>query len=244
MEDYSKIGLLDFQSRSDHFTPLFNNFSQNNGFLPFKEQSKALYNQNADFETVNGSKHLQRNCSSNVKTSNLEDLMSGCSLMYVSGDSHGMDSSKLQLEICSDDCCNSRVKYARVRVQRDKESDIWSSAHNNRINNTIAPPGHNGARSSWDLGSDGASTPGSNSWGDMFGAVGPVTRSNSQWTSSGDLGYGSNNVFLDPPRGDTYLDTWAACDALLETEKAFGDEEANDFSEHWNKFHLKARPQF
>lgn len=93
-------------------------------------------------------------------------------------------------------------------------------------------------------GSDGASTPGSNSWGDMFGAVGPVTRSNSQWTSSGDLGYGSNNVFLDPPRGDTYFDTWAACDALLETEKAFGDEEANDFSEHWNKFHLKARPQF
>ena len=48
------------------------------------------------------------------------------------------------------DCCNSRVKYARVH--RDKlEQDIWSN--NNRINsfNSVAPlPGP--ARSSWDLG--------------------------------------------------------------------------------------------
>ena len=37
-----------------------------------------------------------------VKTyNNLDELMSGVSLMYVSGDSQGLDNSKLQLEICT-----------------------------------------------------------------------------------------------------------------------------------------------
>ena len=95
-------------------------------------------------------------------------------------------------------------------------------------------------------GSDGASTPGSNSWGDMLGAVGPVTsaRSATQWPQHGDFGFGSNQVFLDG-RGDGVLDTWAACDALLETDnnKAFGEhlEDGADYSDQWNKISKKTR---
>jgi len=234
MEDFSKIGLLDFQSRGGHFAPLFSSFSQNNGYLPLKEQSCVQYNQNADLDTAHESK--PRNTSSKVKTCNLDELLSSCSLMYVSGDSQGLDSSKLQLELCTRDCCNSRVKYARVH--RDKlEQDIWSN--NNRINsfNSVAPlPGP--ARSSWDLGSDGASTPGSNSWGDMFGVgpVGPVgqmTRTASQWPSSADLG----RVWMD---NTPHMDTWAACDALLETDKAFGEDD-QDYNDHWSQFSKKSR---
>jgi len=252
MDDFNKIGLLDFQSRGGQFTPLFNNFSQNSGFLPFKEQPLLRYNQNPELETVEDAKHIQRSSSSKIKTCNLEELMSNCSLMYVSGDSHGLDPTKLQLEFCTNDCCSSRVKYARVH--RDKESDIWSNNNNNRFN-AIAPlPGASAARSSWDLGSDGASTPGSNSWGDMFGAVGPVTsgRSATQWPQAGDFGFGSNNVFLDGRQGgDTWetgvQDTWAACDALLlETDniKAFGEnqwEDVTDYNDQWSKISKKSR---
>ena len=56
MEDFSKIGLLDFQSRGGHFAPLFSSFSQNNGYLPLKEQSCVQYNQNADLDTAHESK--------------------------------------------------------------------------------------------------------------------------------------------------------------------------------------------
>ena len=42
-----------------------------------------------------------RSSSSKIKTCNLEELMSNCSLMYVSGDSQGLDPTKLQLEFCT-----------------------------------------------------------------------------------------------------------------------------------------------
>ena len=54
------MGLLDFQSRGGPFTPLFNNFSQNSGFMPFKEQPLLRYNQNPELETVDDAKHKQR----------------------------------------------------------------------------------------------------------------------------------------------------------------------------------------
>ena len=60
MDDFNKIGLLDFQSRGGPFTPLFNNFSQNSGFMPFKEQPLLRYNQNPELETVDDAKHKQR----------------------------------------------------------------------------------------------------------------------------------------------------------------------------------------
>ena len=38
--------------------------------------------------------------SAQIETYNLEDLISSTSLMYVSGDSQGLDSTKLQLVFC------------------------------------------------------------------------------------------------------------------------------------------------
>ena len=81
----------------------------------------------------------------------------------------------------------------------------------------------------------------------MFGAVGPMTgaRSATQWPQAGDFGFGSNNVFLDGRGDGGVLDTWAACDALLETDNklAFGEhlEEAADFSDQWSKISKKSR---
>ena len=215
--------------------------------------------------------------------------MSGVSLMYVSGDSHGLaDNSKLQLEICTvsitsymafslsslllteysftfpakitfgtwfqtnflflnnmkltgipfqNDCCSPRVKYARVH--REKDNDVWSKT-------AIGPLVGGGARarSSWDLGSDadGSSTPGSASWGDMFGVIG---RSATQWPPAGDFGFGKNQVFLDGGRGDQF-DAWAACDAFLETDMERGSglefqDDAGEFSDQWNTNRRKLR---
>ena len=212
--------------------------------------------------------------------------MSGVSLMYVSGDSQGLDNSKLQLEICTvsiahrngqtivfywfsmnencsanfplkvqllftlnnnlisltwqtwdllglllqNDCCSSRVKYARVH--REKENDVWSKT---AIGPLVGGGGGARARSSWDLGSDadGSSTPGSASWGDVFGVIG---RSATQWPAAGDFGFGKNQVFLDAGRGD-HFDAWAACDAFLETDfERTGSELQEETGEYdqWN----------
>merc|ERR1711953_355735 len=105
MEDFNKIGLLDFQSKnglSGIIPSAFNSFSQNPGFLPFKEPALPRVNQNTALDGLEDSKNLQRSVSApQVKTCNLDELMSGVSLMYVSGDSQGLDNSKLQLEICT-----------------------------------------------------------------------------------------------------------------------------------------------
>ena len=120
------------------------------------------------------------------------------------------------------------MKYARVH--REKDNDVWSKT-------AIGPLVGGGARarSSWDLGSDadGSSTPGSASWGDMFGVIG---RSATQWPPAGDFGFGKNQVFLDS-RGD-HFDAWAACDAFLETdiERLTGSDLHEDAGEYdqWN----------
>merc|ERR1711953_1231964 len=233
MEDFNKIGLLDFQSKngiSGMIPSAFNSFSQNSGFLPFKEPALPRVNQNTTIDGLEDSKNLQGSVSApQVTTCNLDELMSGVSLMYVSGDSQGLDNSKLQLEICTNDCCSSRVKYARVH--REKDNDVWSKT-------AIGPLVGGGARarSSWDLGSDadGSSTPGSASWGDMFGVIG---RSATQWPAAGDFGFGKNQVFLDAGRGD-HFDAWAACDAFLETdlERGIGTELHEETGEYdqWN----------
>merc|ERR1719150_3674832 len=80
----------------------FNSFSQNPGFLPFKEPALPRVNQNTTIDGLEDSKNLQGSVSApQVTTCNLDELMSGVSLMYVSGDSQGLDNSKLQLEICT-----------------------------------------------------------------------------------------------------------------------------------------------
>lgn len=240
------IGLLDFQSRGGPIDSIFS--SQKGGLKSLKEQQTVHSNQILGFESINESKHAQGRSSSKVKTCNLDELMSGCSLMYVSGDSQGLDSTKLQLEICTNSCCNSRVKYARVHRDKQAEQDsIWSS---NRFT-SLAPLNTAAARSSWDLGSDGASTPGSNSWGDAVGdntghcghsklnmwAIGGAASGG--WPQQyGDFGLSSgssNQVFLD--QGDS---TWSAVDAFFtETDKAFGhcpDDSASDYSDSWTQF--------
>ena len=62
MEDFNKIGLLDFQSKngiSGMIPSAFNNFSQNPGFLPFKEPALPRVNQNTTIDGLEDSKNLQ-----------------------------------------------------------------------------------------------------------------------------------------------------------------------------------------
>lgn len=99
-------------------------------------------------------------------------------------------------------------------------------------------------------GSDGASTPGSASWGDVFGGV---ARPSSQWppqagagAGAGDLGWpaSSNAVLFDAPRvghAEPFLDTWAACDALLETDNTAFEEGADLISDQWSQISNKSR---
>jgi len=233
MSDFKSMGLLDFQSKSNNLTPLFNNLSMKRELqLPTVPSN---YHKDQNLATTEASNHLIRNASSPVKTCNLEDLLSSTSLMYVSGDSQGLDSSKLQLEFCKEPCCNSRVKYATVH--RDKDSGLWSNNSINKFNSIASLPGTNNARSSWDLGSDGASTPGSSSWGEALGGSGLARSSGSQWPGPQvpDLGFGSSNaVFFDTAltRGGgglpvSFVDTWGAADAFYETDKSFGNFREN-----------------
>ena len=144
-----------------------------------------------------------------------------------------------RISFLQNDCCSSRVKYARVHREKDPDS-VWSKT-------AIGPLVGGGARarSSWDLGSDadGSSTPGSASWGDVFGVIG---RSATQWPAAGDFGFGKNQVFLDAGRGD-HFDAWAACDAFLETdlERGFGSELQEETGEYdqWNTTRKFRKPQ-
>lgn len=96
-------------------------------------------------------------------------------------------------------------------------------------------------------GSDGASTPGSSSWGEALGGSG-LARSSSQWPGPQvpDLGFGSSNaVFFDTSltRGGaglpvSFVDTWGATDAFYETDKSFGNFRENgteSIGDRWNK---------
>ena len=63
MEDFNKIGLLDFQSKngvSGIFPSAFSNFSQNTGLLPFKEPAMPRRSQNTALDSLEESKNLQR----------------------------------------------------------------------------------------------------------------------------------------------------------------------------------------
>ena len=63
MEDFNKIGLLDFQSKtglSGIIPSAFSSFSQNTGFLPFKEPALPRVTQNTALEGLEDSKNLQR----------------------------------------------------------------------------------------------------------------------------------------------------------------------------------------
>lgn len=245
MSDFKSMGLLDFQSKGTQITPLLNNFSMKGDLQ--QQTMRLSYHQDQNLESTEASNHSMRNASSPAKTCNLEDLLSSTSLMYVSGDSQGLDSSKLQLEFCKEPCCNSRVKYATVHRGRDKDSDVWSINNSNKFNSIAPLPGTNNARSSWDLGSDGASTPGSSSWGEALGGSG-LARSSSQWPGPQvpDLGFGSSNaVFFDTSltRGGaglpvSFVDTWGATDAFYETDKSFGNFRENgteSIGDRWNK---------
>jgi len=223
MSDFRSMGLLDIESKSTNLTPLLDNFSKKSCLLQLNEHSNSLHNQNQHLETTETSKNLMRNASSQIKTCNLEDLLSSTSLMYVSGDCQGLDSTKLPLEFCTEPCCNSRVKYATVHRVND-------SKNNNGFHASVPLPGLSHGKSNWDLGSDGASTPGSTSLGDVLGCSGLV-RPSSRWHGPHvpDLGFGSSNaVFFETSltyggHAESYLDPWGTTNAFYETDNTFED---------------------
>ena len=113
MSVQNSMGLLDFLSERPPFTPLINGISVKRDLQQSNKRSSHAQN----FETTNSSNKVQRyslyplkffllifkkfsSASAQIETYNLEDLISSTSLMYVSGDSQGLDSTKLQLVFC------------------------------------------------------------------------------------------------------------------------------------------------
>eukprot|EP00092_Neocalanus_flemingeri_P026425 GFUD01028643.1.p1 GENE.GFUD01028643.1~~GFUD01028643.1.p1 ORF type:complete len:251 (-),score=95.05 GFUD01028643.1:113-865(-) len=244
MDDFTKIGLLDFQSRGGQNTSLHSH-----------NQNKGMFH-NTDFSTFptgQTTKFNQREKAQQVATSspwNLEELMSDLALVYVSGDREGQDGDKLQF--CTSKCCNSRVKYARVC--REKETTSWERE---TTSSTWDIPRQTPSRdmlSSWDLGSDGASTPGSgyNCWApntqDSLGVGGLVGGLGHQWagveyTSTQHSLGGTQQTFLENITFDNPedVDTWACSDLLGPEAGLVGQGGGGGQEDSWNRIRRKSK---
>eukprot|EP00090_Calanus_glacialis_P028520 TRINITY_DN45792_c0_g1_i1.p1 TRINITY_DN45792_c0_g1~~TRINITY_DN45792_c0_g1_i1.p1 ORF type:complete len:283 (+),score=100.32 TRINITY_DN45792_c0_g1_i1:105-851(+) len=218
MEDFSKIGLLDFQSRGGQHTS-FPSQAHNTGLRLTTDFSTYQVGQTSNFsqkEVASGRGHQAAS-----STWNLEELMTDLALVYVSGDGERLEGDKLQF--CTSTCCNSRVKYARVCREKETSSSPWDRDTTTSTWDIPRQVPH-----SWDLGSDGASTPGSgyNCWStntqDSLGVVG-TGRVGQLWagtefaTIQPSQEYQEqhtlleNHFFEDPEK----FDSWAGCEAVL-----------------------------
>jgi len=218
MSVQNSMGLLDFLSERPPFTPLINGISVKRDLQQSNKRSSHAQN----FETTNPSNKVQSSASAQIETYNLEDLISSTSLMYVSGDSQGLDSTKLQLVFCKESCCDFREKYARV--QRDENSDYCNKSNKDKVNSLATFPQISNKIPSWDLGSDGAGSP--NALG------GTRVRPSSQWP--GPPGFEpSNAVFFDKSLTDAFYET----DEAYGTFGSFKDNgtESVSFGDIWNK---------
>jgi len=218
MEDFNKIGLLDFQFRGGH-SNLFHSHNQNTGLFPATDFSNFQVGQSSKFREQREVASTEPGIGLHKSTTtpwNLEEMMEDLALVYVSGDRQGVEGDKLQF--CTSKCCNSRVKYARVC--REKESTIWDNQTNNSTWDIPSQVSNRDMLSSWDLGSDGASTPGSgyNCWaanqggrqwaGAEFSNILPTSAPSEQNIES---------HFLEDPEN---FDSWAeaGCESLLGSE--------------------------
>jgi len=247
MEDFTKIGLLDFQFRGGQ-NNLFHSSSQNTGLLPATDFSTFQVGQSSNFRqkeivsTVPGC----NGHNSTATTWNLEEMMEDLSLMYVSGDMQGVEGEKLQF--CTSQCCNSRVKYARVCREKENPSSMWDNQTTNSTWDIPRQVPNRDMLSSWDLGSDGASTPGSgyNCWsannggqpwaGAVFSNIVPSCAPLEQNIES--------HLLEDPENFDSWAE--AGCESLLGSEvfqPMTGDLVNNDRQEEnkWNR--IKRKPK-
>ena len=93
MEDFSKIGLLDFQSRGGQHTS-FPSQAHNTGLRLTTDFSTYQVGQTSNFsqkEVASGRGHQAAS-----STWNLEELMTDLALVYVSGDGERLEGDKLQ----------------------------------------------------------------------------------------------------------------------------------------------------
>jgi len=254
MEDFTKIGLLDFQSRGGQ-NSLFHPQHNSIRMLPNTEFSSFQVSQNAKpseerASLTSGSSSQQIATS---KTWNLDELMSDLSLVYVSGEREGLAGEKLQF--CTNKCCSSRVKYASVCKKEEpklweKENNIWdvdSTSSTWDIPRQVSMSSRD--MFSWDLGSDGASTPGSgySCWANTQDSLGVVVRPGQQWSgaeySNIQAGLAVQQQHLleaqmyDDPE---HFDSWAGCDALLGSETTTGVFEGNEETK-WNRIKRKSK---
>jgi len=245
MEDFTKIGLLDFQSRGGQNSS-FHSHNHNSGLLPPTDFSTFQPGQRTKFsprETPNTGPRNAHQATTSTSW-NLEELMSDLSLVYVSGDREGLEGEKLQF--CTSNCCNSRVKYARVCKER--ETTPWDRETTTSTWDIPRQITSRDMLSSWDLGSDGASTPGSgyNCWANTQDSLGLVGRAGQQWAGADfssiqqNLGLShqtlvENHIFEDPEN----FDSWAACDALLGSET--GPVGLDGVENKWNRIKRKSK---
>jgi len=251
MEDFTKIGLLDFQSRGGQ-NSLFQSQQNSIRMLPNTEFSSFQVSQNSKpcEERASGITGSSSHQIATSKTWNLDELMSDLSIVYVSGE-RGLAGEKLQF--CTNKCCSSRVKYASVSKKEEpkiweKETNIWdveSTSSTWDIPRQVSLS--NRDMFSWDLGSDGASTPGSgySCWANTQDSLG-VVRPGQQWGgpeySNIQAGLpGQQHNLLDAQMYDDpeHFDSWAGCDALLGSETTAGAFEGTE--NKWNRIKRKSK---
>ena len=144
-------------------------------------------------------------------------------------------------------CCSSRVKYAQVYREKDvvTTDPSWE--------NSRQPQGRD-LLPNWELGSDGASTPGSgsgyNCWSNNTDTYGLSAPKFSQLWAGTDMNYiqpqehedyehslllDSSSSFEDPEK----FDSWAGCEVALGLDvggKVYGEVESN-----WNMIQRKTK---
>jgi len=242
-----EIGLLDFQSRGGQNTA-FPTHIHNSGpsnhhsdFSNFNVGHSSNFNQIEAQNSVHSRTHQPAGKSS----WNLEELMTDLSLVYVSGDTERLEGDKLQF--CTSTCCSSRVKYARVCREETSPTNPWDRelTSSSTWDMSRQMPSRD-MLSGWDLGSDGASTPGSgyNCWStntqDSLGVVGGG-RMGQLWAGTEfgaiqpsidcqDHGLLDDHFYEDPEK----FDSWGGFEMVGQVE-----EQGEVMENQWNRIKRK-----
>jgi len=242
-----EIGLLDFQSAKGSSNNHFPIHPNNSGLVTHSDFSNFNVGQSSNFhhkESQNSTQSFSRAPHQTSKSSwNLDELMTDLALVYVSGHTDSVEGDTLQF--CTSSCCNSRVKYARV-CREEKETSPWDREIISSTWDIQRQVPTRDMLSGWDLGSDGASTPGSgtgyNCWStqDSLGVVGAGrhpwagTEFGTIQPSQDYREYGllENHYFEDPEK----FDSWGGCEVMGQVEEQ-GEAQENK----WNRIKRKTK---
>jgi len=243
-----EIGLLDFQSRGGQNTnfPTHPHHGVPLNHLDFTNFNAGQSSNSNQIEAQNSSSAQGRAQQHGKSSWNLDELMTDLSMVYVSGDTDRLEGDKLQF--CTSTCCSSRVKYARIFREKEIHPNPWDREITPSTWDIARQLPNRDMMSGWDLGSDGASTPGSgyNCWStntqDSLGVVG-TGRMGHLWsgTEFGTLlpsqdyrehGLLDSQFFEDPEK----FDSWGGFELAGPV-----DEQGEVLENKWNRIKKKTK---